>query len=117
MDTFQKLLTYSMVLQSVPPILQKRIVSQMIKECELGMSAEEAKQLESMYNDQQEYVLNGQIITLLDILVKNLEDKKLEHVLKIIFDLRLSLVKNHFRILGPEKQVAEIKHYMENLER
>lgn len=106
-----------MVLQSVPPVLQKRIVREMIKEVGFGLSGEEITQLESMYDDQQEFAMNNQIASLLDVIIKNLEEKKYDQVLKIILDLRLSLVMHHFRVLGPEKQVAEVKHYMENLEK
>ena len=109
---------YSVILQSVPPVLQKRIVQKMIKECDLGVSKEEFQELEKMYTPREKYYLNGPIINimriLLEIITTGSDQKK---AFKIVSDFIASLEQNQFKITTRNKdQVAEIKHYTEKLQ-
>lgn len=105
-----------MILPQVPPMLQKRIVTIMIKECNLGFSAEEAKEFENMYDSHKEFVVTSIIKKILDHAMAKLQTGRIDEAVQIIGDLHASLETN-IRCLSLEKNSNKIREYLEKLEK
>ena len=107
-----------MVLQSVPMPIQKRMVYDMIKSCNMKLSRKELEEVEKMYTPQEKWNLNRPIIGIMEILKDKIESGNDEKkCIKIVEDFIVSLTQHQFTITTRDKeQVAEIKHYTEKLE-
>lgn len=116
MESFQKLLALSMLLPQVPPVLQKRIIKIMIKDCDIGLSAEESKEFEEMYESYKELIITGGIIKILEHIIKKLQSGRIDEAIQIVSDLHVNLQMN-IRCLAQKEGSQKIKEYLNKLEK